>query len=392
MSAITPLPTSPAPTGAPSLEQLLALLAVTAPERDRQGGTAKRERDLIRASGLLLLSTPKELGGVDGNWIEIFGVIRKIAAVDSSLAHLFAFHHLMIATLQFFGPRQQAFELIARSAVQRWFWGNALNPKDRRLRIKAAGDAFRLDGEKSFCSGASDSDMLVVSAVDHADKLIIAAIPTRRAGICIHDDWDNMGQRQTDSGTVSFSEVLVSQDELLVSPGPLGSPFATLRPCLAQLILVNIYAGLAQGAVEEARAYVSALPVEESKRIRSDPFRLRTVGELWAQSAAANAIVENVARQFDDAWRLGDDITPEQRGALAINIASAKAISVRAALEASSRIFDVMGARATAAHFRLDRFWRNARTHTLHDPLDEKLREIGDWAINGVYPQPSFYS
>jgi alkylation response protein AidB-like acyl-CoA dehydrogenase len=191
---------------------------------------------------------------------------------------------------------------------------------------------------------------------------------------------------------VSFSEVLVSQDELLVSPGPLGSPFATLRPCLAQLILVNIYTGLAQGAVEEARAYVSALPVEESKRIRSDPFRLRTIGELCAQSAAANAIVENVARQFDDAWRLGDDITPEQRGALAINIASAKAISARAALEGSSRIFDVMGARATAARFRLDRFWRNARTHTLHDPLDEKLREIGDWAINGVYPQPSFYS
>ena len=281
---------------------------------------------------------------------------------------------------------------MARSAKENWFWGNALNPKDARLRIHAAGDAFSLNGEKSFCSGASDSDMLIVSGFDGNGKLKVAVIPTRREGVVVHDDWDNMGQRQTDSGSVSFRNVRVTADELLISPGPLGSPFGTLRPCLAQLILVNIYAGLARGALDEARAYVRGLPTEAASRVGADPFVLRTVGDLWAITVAAEAIAEKAVRAFDRAWLKGDAITSEERGALAIEIASAKTASARAALDIGSRIFEIMGARATAARFRFDRFWRNARTHTLHDPLDQKLKEIGDWALNGVYPTPSFYS
>ncbi|WP_330085054.1 acyl-CoA dehydrogenase family protein [Methylocystis iwaonis] len=374
------------------LDNLLFTLAKTAAERDREGGTAKRERDFIRESGLLQLSIPKELGGAGADWINIFEIVRKIAAVDSSLAHLFAFHHLMIATLQFFGSAEQARKLMACSARENWFWGNALNPKDARLKLWADADGFRLDGEKSFCSGATDSDMLIVSAHDVDGKLKVAAFPTRRAGVTVHHDWDNMGQRQTDSGSVSFSNVRVTSDELLLSPGPLGSPFGALRPCLAQLILVNIYTGLARGALGEAIAYIGGLPKEGAVRIGSDPFSLHTLGELTAQVKAAEALASNAVAAFQHAWSRGDAISADERGALAIEIASAKVVGSRAALEVGSRVFDVMGARATTARLRLDRFWRNARTHTLHDPLDHKLKEIGDWALNGVYPTPSFYS
>lgn len=374
------------------LDNLLFALATTAVERDREGGTAKRERDFIRESGLLQLSIPKELGGAGADWIDIFEIVRRVAAVDSSLAHLFAFHHLMIATLQFFGSEGQARKLMECSARENWFWGNALNPKDTRLKLWADADGFRLDGEKSFCSGATDSDMLVVSAHDVDGKLKVAAFPTRRAGVTVHDDWDNMGQRQTDSGSVSFSNVRVTSDELLLSPGPLGSPFGALRPCLAQLILVNIYTGLARGALGEAIAYIHGLPTDGAARIGSDPFNLHTLGELTAQVKAAEALASNAVAAFQHAWSRGDAISADERGALAIEIACAKVAASRAALEVGSRVFDVMGARATTARLRLDRFWRNARTHTLHDPLDHKLKEIGDWALNGVYPTPSFYS
>jgi hypothetical protein len=50
------------------------------------------------------------------------------------------------------------------------------------------------------------------------------------------------------------------------------------------------------------------------------------------------------------------------------------------------------GARATHGELRLDRHWRNLRTHTLHDPLAYKIREIGEWALKRTYPTPSFYS
>jgi alkylation response protein AidB-like acyl-CoA dehydrogenase len=312
--------------------------------------------------------------------------------VDSSLAHLFAFHHLMVATLRFFGTPEQAGGAMEKTVQGRFFWGNAVNPKDPRLRLTRDGVSYRLDGAKSFCSGASDSDMLVVSAIDGEQTLKIAAIPTTRVGIRIHDDWDNMGQRQTDSGTVSFENVAVRDDELLVSPGPLGSPFAALRPCLAQLVLVAIYAGIARGALDEAVAYVRGLPAEGAARIGSDPFVLHTAGELFAQVAAAESLLERAVHSFQRGWTHGDHITPRERGAIAIDVAAAKVASARAALDVGSRIFDIMGARATTARAGLDRFWRNARTHTLHDPLDHKLKELGDFALNGAYPTPSFYS
>jgi alkylation response protein AidB-like acyl-CoA dehydrogenase len=70
----------------------------------------------------------------------------------------------------------------------------------------------------------------------------------------------------------------------------------------------------------------------------------------------------------------------------------AKIAAGRCALEVTSRIFEVMGARATASRYRFDRFWRNVRTLTLHDPLDLKVREVGDWVLNGRHPTPGFYS
>ena len=64
----------------------------------------------------------------------------------------------------------------------------------------------------------------------------------------------------------------------------------------------------------------------------------------------------------------------------------------RAALSVGEGVFDVCGARSARAAQGLDRFWRNARTHTLHDPIDYKLRDIGRYALEGRLPEPTLYS
>lgn len=376
-----------------AVEALVADFSATAAARDAAGGTAKRERDLIRASGLLRLSIPVALGGAGADWIETLGAVRRLAAADSSLAHVFAFHHLMLATFQFFGAPAQAQEALRQTARNDWFWGNALNPRDARAGLEPVESGYRLDGDKSFCSGASDSDMLIVSAIDRRTNVLrVAAIPTRRDGVTIRGDWDNMGQRQTDSGTVSFDNVFVADSELLLSPGPLGSPFASLRPCLAQLILTNIYLGIAQGALQQAKEFLHGAPVEVRERVGQDPCALRNFGDLWVQVAAARALTDEAQIAFQRGFDAGADTTPELRGGIAVTIAAAKVASSRASVEVASRIFELTGARSTAAAYRLDRFWRNARTHTLHDPLDQKLRELGSWTFEGRLPVPSFYS
>jgi alkylation response protein AidB-like acyl-CoA dehydrogenase len=377
------------------VERLATRFAATAVERDRAGGTAKAERDALRESGLLSLSIPREHGGAGASFREVMAVVRRFARADPSIAHLFGFHHLLLATVRLFGQRVQWQQAYREAAAQRLFWGNALNPLDKGTRLMQDGPRLLLQGKKSFCSGALDSDRLIVSA-HRDDKLLIAAIPSSRAGLVFHADWDNMGQRQTDSGSVEFNSVSLDESELLVNPGPLSSPFASLRPCIAQLSLANVYLGIAQGALEAAREYTlhQRKPWLTSgvASAAEDPYLLRHYGQMWVELEAARLLTDNAASELDDGFNSGEDLSETRRGQIALHVAAAKVQTTRVSLDVSVRMFDVMGARSTTRRAGLDRFFRNARTHTLHDPVDYKLKELGEWALSDQLPTPTFYS
>lgn len=388
-SVLTPLQTA---------RRLAAEFAETAVERDEAGGTPKLQRDAIRQSGLLALSIPTQFGGLGASWSETLGVVREFAKVDSSIAHVFGFQHLMLATVRLFARPDQWQPWFEQTARKNWFWGNALNPLDTRTVVKTFDGWREFSGKKSFCSGASDSEMLIASAIDESanGKLLIAAIPSGRTGITLHGDWDNMGQRQTDSGSATFERVRVEENELLLDPGPLSTPFACLRPLIAQLHFSHIFLGIAEGALEEARHYTlkEARPWFRSKaqHVSEDPYILRHFGEFWVGLEGVRLLVERAAEQLDEAWHKGHALGAEERAQLALSIATAKVAAVRTGLDICSRLFEVTGARATHASLRLDRHWRNLRTQSLHDPVDYKLQELGEWALSQTRPAPSFYS
>jgi alkylation response protein AidB-like acyl-CoA dehydrogenase len=377
---------------------LAAELRPTAAERDLAAGTPKAERDRIRASGLLKLMIPVEFGGFGATWPKLLRSVREVASVDASVAHLYAYHHLGLVTPHLIGTRAQRERWYTLTARDNLFWGNSLNPLDARTMLTRSADgSLRLSGEKSFCTGAQDSDLLLVSANEPGQsQLRVAVLPTRREGILVRDDWDNMGQRQTDSGSVSFRDVVVHEDELLGPPGAGGSVWAGLRPCVVQSLLSNMFVGIARGALDEARQYTLSLerPFAGSQAARpsEDPYVLERYGEMQVQLKAAECLVDVAGQALDDAWQRQEDLSVEERGECAVAIAMAKVAAGRCALEVTSTVFEVMGARASSGRYRFDRFWRNARTLTLHDPLDYKVREVGDWTLNNRFPTPSFYS
>lgn len=383
----------------PILETGLRLtrqLDATAVERDRRGGNPKVERDALRQSGLLAASIEPELGGGGASFGQILDLVRLLSEVDSSLGHVFGFHHLMLATLRLFGEERQWRPLFQRTVEERLFWGNALNPLDPGTRLERRGADYVLTGVKSFSSGSVDAEQLVVSALDEHGKLVVAALPGGRSGVVPRGDWDNLGQRQTDSGTVEFREVHVSENELLRNPGPLSTPQSALRPLLAQSILCNVYLGLGQGALFKARQLVHdakrAWPASGVAEKRQDPYVRHRVGELFAELEAARALADRAARSLDVALARGAALTARERGAAAIDVATTKVQTSKASLRVTSELFELVGASATRASLGLDRYWRNTRTHTLHDPLDYKLRELGDHFLTGEPPTPSFYS
>jgi len=381
----------------PKLDALCTTFAATAAQRDRQGGHAAHERELIRTSGLLNLSTPAAFGGQGANWQTVYRTVRQLAETDSALAHLYAFHHLQVATVLIFGRPEQQARLLGDTVARRLFWGNALNPSDRRATAQPTAGGYLVHGPKSYCSGSVGSDRLTVSAWHEATQsFLIGVVATDAPGVHVVADWDAFGQRQTDSGTVTFEQVFIADDDVLIRPGEAATPWVTLRSQLAQHVLGSLYAGLAAGALRAGLDFSRELarPWSASgvSRAVDDPYTQLRYAELWLQVKAAHAVSDAAAAAIDSAFARGLSLDAATRGEVAIAVAEAKVLSHRAAMEVTSRFFELTGARATSTGHGLDRFWRNARVHTLHDPVDYKLRDIGRYVLEGRHPEPTAYS
>jgi alkylation response protein AidB-like acyl-CoA dehydrogenase len=394
----TALPHSPSLADPLAVAAALAAdLAVTAVERDAAGGHARHERQLIRSSGLLTLSIPADFGGQGAGWDTTLQAVRILARADSALAHVFAFHHLQLAGIELYGTQQQQRHLLHATVDDGLFWGNALNPLDRRLVATDARGGFILDGTKSFASGSVGSDWLTVSAWHPpTQSTLIGVLPTGADGVDVRADWDAFGQKQTDSGTVQFHGTLLPVGLVLQHPGQAATPLSTVRSQVAQLIMTNLYLGIAEGAFAAARDYTAneARPWFASgvERAVDDPFVQHRYGELWTLLRPAVVLADHAGRELERVYRLGSDVTARQRGELAVAGAEAKVLAHRAVIEIATQLFELTGSRSTSARFGFDRYWRNARVHTLHDPVDYKVRDLGRYALSGTLPEPSPYS
>jgi alkylation response protein AidB-like acyl-CoA dehydrogenase len=169
-----------------------------------------------------------------------------------------------------------------------------------------------------------------------------------------------------------------------------------LRTLVSQQVMTNLFVGIAQGALDEARAYVTQYgkPWMTSgvTKATDDPYLIQRFGEMRIQAVSAEALAVRAAQALDAAWREGSSLSAEARAHVALATSEAKIVAHRAALDVSEKLFDACGARATHAPLALDRFWRNARVHTLHDPLDYRVRDVGRYALSGTLPEVSLYT
>jgi alkylation response protein AidB-like acyl-CoA dehydrogenase len=374
--------------------ELRDVFAKDAVARDKRGGRPIEQVRLLKESGLLSIQIAKEHGGAGASWLSVLRAVREFARVDGSLGHIYGYHFLPINILNFRGTAEQKGRLLGRSAQEQWFWGNSGNPMSKSLFGRLAGDEWVIDGYRPFSSGTHVADYMTVAWEDVASgERTFAAIPASYPGVEIKDDWDGIGQRQTGSGTVTFDKVRIARDEVLSAP--VGTPFTTLIPLIQQSVLLNVFVGSAQGALTEGRAYTvgTSRPWVDSgvARHTDDPWVKRHYGELFIKTKAATELADMAARSFDAAWARGSALTAEERGRAAIDIAAANVVAGEVGLDVSSRIFEVTGARSAVNAYGFDRFWRNVRTHTLHNPAEYKARTVGAWFLTGEFPEPDLY-
>ncbi len=244
--------------------------------------------------------------------------------------------------------------------------------------------SLQLTGEKFYSTGALFADILATTAI-HGEQPVMAFIPLPAEGVEIIDDWSGIGQRTTASGTVKLQQVTV--EAALTMPLPAAEK-PTLRGAVSQLIQAAIDAGIAQGALDEALAFVrsSSRPWVDAgvSRNADDPYILADVGRINTELSAANALLVRAARVIDSIDQ--QSLTAENCARASIAVAEAKVLTTDVALRASEKLLEWGGSRATLLRHGLDRHWRNARTHTLHDPVRWKHHAIGNYYLNDVLP------
>jgi alkylation response protein AidB-like acyl-CoA dehydrogenase len=114
-----------------------------------------------------------------------------------------------------------------------------------------------------------------------------------------------------------------------------------------------------------------------------DPLLIQRFGELGIRVRAAEALLAVAGREVDAA-RAG--LTDDSAAAASVAVATAKAYADGAAVELANAVFEVSGTRSSLDALNLHRHWRNARTHTLHDPVRWKVQHIGRYVLNGTHP------
>ena len=369
---------------------LAAEFAPGAADRDAQRRLPAAELDRLSAGGLLGVTVPREHGGADVRAATIAEVFRLLAAADPNIAQIPQSHIVYVNVLRQQGtPAQQAFFFAEVLAGRRF--GNAQSEagtkhvQDYRTRLTPDGDGFRLTGVKQYSTGALFADWISVLARAQDDNLMVAYVPRDAPGLTVIDDWAGMGQRTTASGTVRLDDVAVPADRVVPHHRTFAGP--QLHGALAQLLHAAIDVGIAAGALDEAVRFVrtSARPWFEAgvDRAADDPLVIQRVGALAVQVRAAEALLAAAGRAVDDARA---DLTAESAGAASIAVAAAKAFADPVALDAADAVFELGGTRSSLDGLNLHRHWRNARTHTLHDPARWKLQHIGRYVLDGTLP------
>jgi alkylation response protein AidB-like acyl-CoA dehydrogenase len=381
--------------------EVAAILATDALARDRAAATPYAEIQLLKDAGLVTLLGPVEHGGGGQNWTTAYRVIREIASGDGSVGQLVGYHYLWAWAARLVGTPEQIAAVEEAATVNKWFYGGAVNPRDNDLTIVDEGDTIVFNGQKSFSTGSKVSDVTVLEGVlEGTDKHIFAIVPSKQDGIVFNDDWDNLGQRLTESGSVEVRDVRVPWEQ---AAGYLGKEFQpriynTLNVPLIQLVFTNFYLGIAAGALSTATAYTRdktrPWPYGGDKKDSAGEefYILDTYGDLQAKLWAAEALAERAAAAIEKINEHADTVTEQERGEAAVVIAAAKQRAIDTGLEIGTRIFEVTGARATNNSVGLDIFWRNLRTHSLHDPVAYKRVEVGRYALLGEIPEPTWYT
>ncbi|MCZ6893493.1 MAG: SfnB family sulfur acquisition oxidoreductase [Gammaproteobacteria bacterium] len=376
-------------------ETLAKAFVVEASARDRECRLPLQELDQYSQSGLWGLTIPKQYGGPEVSYATLAKVFVIVSAADGSLGQLPQNHYAILDLVHTCASEEQ----------KRYFYGKVLGGMrlgngfaERASKhtglfettLTKRDGGFVVNGQKFYSSGALLSHMVPIGAADEDGQIYMAFFDRDAPGLEIIDDWTSFGQRTTASGTILITEAPIDESRIINATSAYEKPSPNGPVC--QIMHAAVDLGIAVAASDDMSDFVRKYtrPWIDSGQDHGyeDPYIIYEVGKLKIDEHAAEVMLARAGRFIDAA---AADPNDETVAAASIAVAEAKALTTEVSIKATNKLFELAGTRSTLEEYNLDRHWRNARTHTLHDPVRWKYRAIGDYYLNSIKPPRHAY-
>lgn len=359
--------------------------------RDQTRTLPFAEIEQFSQKGLGGLRIPKQYGGAYVSNKTLARVFRILNKADSSIGQIPQNQISLLYLIDLMGTEAQkqfifqeilAGKRLANGGPER----HTKDSKTLNTILSIENGHYYLQGEKFYSTGSSFAHWLAIKAIHPEGHVVLVLVDREAQGVEVIDDWDGFGQRTTSSGSVRLNHVEI--DPFLIFDERLLTAAPTYRGAYSQLLQVAIDVGIAEAAFEDTLSTVKkARPIVDAQveKASFEHYALQEVGKLQIQLEAAILLLDDAAEYLDELDQL-DGVTDEQAARASILVAEAKIYANDAALNISEKLLELGGSRSSLSQFNLDQHWRNARVHTLHDPVRWKLHALGDYYLNHKLP------
>lgn len=359
--------------------------------RDQQRILPYEAIEHLSQKGLGGIRIPKRYGGAFVSNKILAQVFRILSKADSNVGQIPQNQISLLNLIDLMGNEEQkkrvfgeilAGKRLANGGPER----QSKDSKTVHTTLIQNGEVWVLNGEKFYSTGSIFADWLAIKALHPEGHVVLVLVDRFTNGIEIEDDWNGFGQRTTASGTIKLNQVHIDPalifDERLLTQAP------NYRGAYSQLMQVAIDVGIAEAAFTDLISAVKkARPVIDAnvEKASLEHFTIQETGKLQVLLDAAIALLDDAAEYLDE-LDSQFEVTDAQAARASILVAEAKVYANDAALTISEKLLELGGSRASLSQHNLDQHWRNARVHTLHDPVRWKIHAIGNYYLNGVFP------
>lgn len=380
---------------AAAFRPIFARIAEGAVERETTRTLPTEAIRWLKEAGFGTLRIPQQQGGFGATLPQLFQLLTELAEADSNLPQALRAHFAFVEdrlNQPDSAQRQSWFRRFADGELVGSGWTEIGTVKLGEVitKVSPVENGWQLDGEKFYSTGSLYADWIDVYAQRSDNgRDVIALVNTHQAGVERDDDWDGFGQRLTGSGSTRFRQARVEQAHVFDF-----SERFRYQTAFYQHVLLATLAGIGRAVKRDAAAGVANRTRTYSHgnagRVKNDAQVLQVVGQISSWAWAVEATVQRAAHSLQLAYELhnsGDEARIQQANVLAeLESAQAQVVASELVPRAASELFNALGASDTRVSKALDRHWRNARTVASHNPVIYKIRNVGDWEVNGKEP------